>query len=120
MTVTTAPRTVLDAPRVLLLEDDVELASVAADFLTGGGARVSVTHDGTTAWALISSRRFDVLVLDAIVPGVHGLELCRMIRRGDIWTSVIMVVLAVIALVQGLFRFLAPAGWRNIGLAQCA
>ena len=66
--------------RLLLVEDDHELASMVADFLTENGFDVVVEHDGKTALSRIQSESFDVIVLDIGLPGMDGISICRSVR----------------------------------------
>src|SRR5687768_6512463 len=65
---------------VLLVEDDAELARDLTAFLSASGWRVVIAHDGHRA--LIEARRehVDVVVLDTVLPGRSGLDVCRAIR----------------------------------------
>jgi DNA-binding response OmpR family regulator len=65
---------------VLVAEDDVRQAEVLRRYLVAEGHRVVVVHDGQAA--LDSARRLppDVLVLDVMMPGLDGLEVCRRLR----------------------------------------
>ena len=45
------------------------------------GHEVSVVYDGNAGWELLQNESFDLLILDIIMPGMNGLELCRMYRQ---------------------------------------
>jgi two-component system response regulator MtrA len=67
--------------RVLVVEDDSSIREVIAYALRRDGLRVTGTGDGRTALATWRSQTFDLIVLDVMLPGLDGLEVCREIRR---------------------------------------
>ena len=69
-----------DSARLLVAEDDRLTADLVASYLRREGYRVAVTHDGDEAARRIRSERFDLLLLDVMLPGTSGLELCRLAR----------------------------------------
>jgi DNA-binding response OmpR family regulator len=69
----------------LLVEDDVRLASLTREYLGGHGVRVEVVGDGRRGLEEAVRRRWDVVLLDLMLPGMPGLEVCREIRsRSDV------------------------------------
>jgi two-component system response regulator RstA len=81
-----------DAPilNILLVEDDTRLASLTRDYLERNGAVVSVTARGDEGLDLASRHRFDVVLLDLMLPGMGGIEVCQRLReRSDV--PVIMI-----------------------------
>ncbi|MFC7547790.1 response regulator transcription factor [Plantactinospora sp. GCM10030261] len=64
--------------RVLVVEDDPDLAEVIAEGLRDQGMAVDLAHDGLTAAAALDLTAHDVVVLDRDLPGVHGDTLCQM------------------------------------------
>ena len=78
--------------KILLVEDERNIASFIERGLHEFGHTVSVTHNGTTAWELLQHEAFDLLVLDIIMPGINGLDLCRQYRQKEGYqTPVIML-----------------------------
>ena len=70
--------------RIALVEDDRTLRTALRDALVGEGHEVQAAADGHEARALLRAQRFDLLVLDVMLPGPSGLELLRELRgRGD-------------------------------------
>lgn len=67
--------------KILLVEDEVNIASFIERGLKEFGHTVSVANDGNSAWELIQQEVFDLLIIDIIMPGMNGLELCRLYRR---------------------------------------
>jgi DNA-binding response OmpR family regulator len=65
--------------RVLVVEDEVVLAAAVARGLRHEGMAVDVSHDGADALAKLDVNRYDVVVLDRDLPGVHGDQVCRIL-----------------------------------------
>lgn len=66
---------------VLIVEDHQDLAANIGDFLEAGGMTVDFAPDGLTAVQLCSQHRYDALVLDIMMPGIDGYEVCRRVRE---------------------------------------
>lgn len=66
--------------KILLAEDEINIASFIERGLQEFGHEVTVVHDGITAWKLLQDEVFDLLVLDVIMPRLNGLDLCRQYR----------------------------------------
>ncbi len=79
------------ACRVLVVEDDVELARLIGQYLTEEHFEVEVTDSGDGALQLLGKQKFDVVVLDIVIPGLGGLELCEFIRSEIDWLPTIMI-----------------------------
>lgn len=67
--------------KILLVEDEVNIASFIERGLKEFGHTVLVANDGNSGWELIRQEVFDLLIIDIIMPGMNGLELCRLYRR---------------------------------------
>lgn len=67
-------------PRVLIVEDDERLANLSKDYLENNGIDVHVINDGRQAISYILSSQPDLVVLDLMLPGADGLEVCREVR----------------------------------------
>jgi two-component system response regulator RstA len=67
-------------PRVMIVEDDERLATLTAEYLQGNGMNVEVIGDGARAIGAIIERQPDLVVLDLMLPGADGLEVCRSVR----------------------------------------
>lgn len=65
---------------VLLVEDDQRLAQVTARYLAVRGIQTVLVGDGPGALLELATRRFDAVVLDLMLPGIDGVEVCRRIR----------------------------------------
>jgi two-component system response regulator MtrA len=69
--------------RVLVVEDDPSLREVVVVILERAGFDVAVEADGGRALARVADERFDLLVLDVLLPGVDGFEVCRAVRAAS-------------------------------------
>lgn len=67
--------------RILLAEDDRQLASVLTDLFIGEGLWVTHATNGVEAAALAEAGGFDLLLLDLTLPGRNGLDVCRQLRE---------------------------------------
>ena len=66
--------------RLLMIEDDTRLAAMVAEYLTQSGYAVTHVVDGESALNAAQDKPFDLVVLDLMLPGIDGLEVCRRIR----------------------------------------
>ena len=66
--------------RVLVVDDEVPLAGVVASYLVREGYTVDQAHDGPSAVAAARSSDPDLIVLDVMLPGFDGIEVCRQVR----------------------------------------
>ncbi|MEI6622214.1 MAG: response regulator transcription factor [Actinomycetes bacterium] len=69
-----------DVVRCLVVDDELALASVVADYLGREGYRVDVASDGERALRIAREQDPDLIVLDLMLPGVDGIEVCRQLR----------------------------------------
>jgi len=77
-------------PRVLVVDDDPTVAEVVVSYLRRAGMDVDQAGDGPSALAMAGRHRPDLVVLDLMLPGLGGLEVCRRLRR-DSEVAVIML-----------------------------
>ncbi len=75
---------------IALIEDERELVALIRDQLATAGHRVVTAHDGPGGVALVERERPDLIVLDVMLPGFDGLEVCRRVRRTEI-TPILML-----------------------------
>ncbi|GAA3277472.1 DNA-binding response regulator [Paenarthrobacter aurescens] len=76
--------------RILLVEDEKTIAGVVRDYLLKAGFQVDTAEDGFTALELAASRQPDLVILDRMLPGLDGVEVCRRLRQ-SMSVPVIMV-----------------------------
>jgi two-component system, OmpR family, response regulator len=77
--------------RVLVVEDHVKLAAQLRRALRGAGMATDVAVSGEDALWMAGATRYDVLVLDVMLPGIDGLETCRRLRDDGLRTPVLML-----------------------------
>jgi DNA-binding response OmpR family regulator len=69
---------------ILVVEDEEQIASLVRDALVAAGHTVSTVSDGLAALRLLETRPADLVILDLMLPGLDGLEVCRRIRARSI------------------------------------
>jgi DNA-binding response OmpR family regulator len=79
------------ASRILLVEDDPDLSKLAALHLRDEGWDVTVESDGSAAAERLTREQYDLIVLDLMLPGVDGLEICRRLRAAENYTPLIIL-----------------------------
>ena len=71
--------------RILIVDDDREIRELLQSYLERNGYRATAVADGVAMWGALRDGRFDLLVLDLMLPGEDGLTLCRNLRaRSDL------------------------------------
>ncbi len=70
------------APLLLVVDDDPGIRDLLAEYLRGQGFRVESAGNGEAMLARLAETRFDLIVLDIMMPGEDGLSLCRRLRAG--------------------------------------
>lgn len=69
------------AQTILVVDDEVRIVKLVRDYLERAGLDVLVAHDGETALTLARTEQPDLIVLDLMLPGVDGLDVCRRLRQ---------------------------------------
>jgi two-component system, OmpR family, response regulator len=77
--------------RVLVVEDEPDLAAAVATGLRGEGFDVDVSHDGLDGLWRARERTYGAIVLDILLPGMNGFEVCRTLRAEGVWTPIIVL-----------------------------
>ncbi|MAG36980.1 MAG: hypothetical protein CL878_12160 [Dehalococcoidia bacterium] len=77
--------------RVLLVEDEARIVDFVARGLTEQGDAVDVAPDGDEALQWTDVAEFDVLVLDVMLPGLDGIQVCRTLRKKGLGTPTLML-----------------------------
>lgn len=66
--------------KILIVEDDIAIAELERDYLEAEGFEVQICADGTKATSLVFANPYDLIVLDVMLPGASGFDICREIR----------------------------------------
>lgn len=77
--------------RILLVEDDLKIASAVKRGLENEGMVIAVENDGKAGYDRALYDTFDVIILDIMLPGMNGFLVCRELRRMKIWTPLLML-----------------------------
>jgi two-component system OmpR family response regulator len=77
--------------RVLIVEDEVRLAETVRGGLVAEGFVADVVHDGIEGLLAAQTNSYDVVILDIMLPGMSGYDVCRNLRASRIWTPVLML-----------------------------
>jgi len=78
--------------RIILVEDDLDLAQLTSEYLTGHGFDVTTVHDGESGVDAILNQSYDLVLLDIMLPKLDGMEVCRKVR--DRFNGPIMMLTA--------------------------
>ena len=66
--------------KILIIEDDISIAEIERDFLEMDGFEITIATDGTEGLKQASTNNFNLILLDLMLPGIDGYEICRKIR----------------------------------------
>src|SRR6266566_6782254 len=78
-------------PHILIVDDDSRVTSAVRRTLAYEGYQVSSTSDGEGALAIARTKSPDLVILDLMLPGIDGLEVCRRLRAVDDDITVLML-----------------------------
>jgi DNA-binding response OmpR family regulator len=76
---------------LLIVEDNPDLLENLSDFFEARGHAVDLAYNGLTGLRFASEKRYDVIVLDLMLPGMDGLEVCARLRRDECDTPILML-----------------------------
>lgn len=77
--------------KILLVEDDLKISSFVKIGLESNNCIVDVSYDSIIGEKLAFSRKYDVIILDVVIPGISGFDLCKKIRNNGNFTPIIML-----------------------------
>jgi two-component system, OmpR family, response regulator len=81
----------MDGMRVLVVEDDVKMAGLLRRGLVEEGHAADVAESGDDALWMAAAVAYDAIVLDVMLPGRDGFEVCRRLRERGVWSPVLML-----------------------------
>lgn len=77
--------------KILLVEDEPKVASFIKEGLEEENHEVTVVYDGHFGYKMATENRYDLIILDLMIPYINGLDLCRQLREKNINTSILML-----------------------------
>ncbi|MBD0317041.1 MAG: response regulator transcription factor [Thermoleophilia bacterium] len=77
--------------RILVVEDEVKMASLLRRGFFEEGHAPDIARTGEEALRLARAVEYDAIVLDVMLPGLDGIEVCRVLRASDVWSPVLML-----------------------------
>ncbi len=77
--------------RILVIEDDPDISHLLKIHLTDNAFEVDVVSNGKQGFELASTRNYQLIVLDLMLPGLDGLEICRRLRNQSITVPILML-----------------------------
>jgi two-component system OmpR family response regulator len=77
--------------RVLIVEDQAKLAALLRRGLSRDGMAVDVASNGEDALWMAEATDYDAVILDVMLPGVDGFEVCRRLRSAEMWSPILML-----------------------------
>ena len=77
--------------RALVVEDQLKMAALIRRGLVEEGYAVDLAPDGREALVRAGATEYDVIVLDVMLPGADGFEVCRRLRERGVWSPVLML-----------------------------
>ena len=77
--------------RILIVEDEVKMAGLLRRGLLEEGHAIDVATTGGEALVRAGATEYDAIVLDVMLPGGDGFQVCRQLRRQGVWSPVLML-----------------------------
>ncbi|WP_028981590.1 response regulator transcription factor [Sporocytophaga myxococcoides] len=77
--------------KILIIEDEVNVASFIMRGFQEEGHSASIAMDGATGLQMMTDHAFDLVILDLMLPGINGMEVCRRIREDNTDVPIIML-----------------------------
>ncbi len=78
-------------PRILLVEDEPAVVFIVSDLLRSAGYTVETAAEGKVGLRLASDEAFDLLILDVMLPGMNGFEICHAVREHGFDGAILML-----------------------------
>ena len=77
--------------RVLIVEDEIKMAGLLRRGMRGEGIAADVAGRGEDALWMAEATGYDAIVLDIMLPGIDGLEVCRRLRGAGVWAPILLL-----------------------------
>ncbi len=76
---------------ILLIEDDERITEFVQRGLRAEGYSVDLARDGETAWEMARNAKYQLIILDLLLPGIDGREICRRLRQAKVPSAILML-----------------------------
>ena len=83
----------MTAHKILIVDDEPDITELVSYNLKKAGYAVTSASDGEEALSQVREDRFDLIVLDLMLPGIHGMELCRILRNNEKTAQIPIIML---------------------------
>jgi two-component system OmpR family response regulator len=77
--------------KILVIEDDKDIANILNIHLKDMGYDVTVAHDGSTGLEQAETNEYNLIILDLMLPGIDGLDICKRVRGSSHYTPILML-----------------------------
>ncbi len=77
--------------RILIVEDEYKIANSIKRGLEQEGYAVDVVYDGNEGYDMAMGETYDVIILDILLPGMNGIEICKRIREEKVYTPILLL-----------------------------
>ena len=67
--------------KIMIVEDDINLAELIRIYLISEGWIIDIFHTGQEALKELEKNKYDILILDILLPDINGFEICKMVRE---------------------------------------
>jgi len=78
-------------PKIGIAEDDVKIADLLKSAIEENGYSTSYVFNGSDAFALFADEKYDLLIIDVMMPGINGLQVCKLLREQGIKTPILLL-----------------------------
>jgi DNA-binding response OmpR family regulator len=85
-----------DKPVVMVVDDDASIRSMVCTYFDKMGYEILEAEDGTKALSILQNQLPDIIVLDAMLPGVHGFDICRQVKNTSVTSHIPVVMISAI------------------------
>lgn len=77
--------------KILMIEDDISIVELVAIHLKDNYCELTKAHTGPDGLNLATKNKYDMIILDVMLPGIDGIEICRRLRADKIFTPILML-----------------------------
>ena len=82
--------------KVLVVDDELDILEMTRIMLESSGFEVITASDGERALEIVEEKAIDLILLDAVMPGIHGLDVCRTLKRNPKTQMIPIIIFSVL------------------------